>query len=87
MFMFDRELDRTRLEIGARVRRLRMEMGLTQCELADALGHASSSRINQIELGRVRLYAEELPRLCKTLKCSLTDVIGAENYRAEITDP
>ena len=72
--------------MGARVRRLRKDMGLTQCELAEALGHTSSSRVNQIELGRVRLYAEELPRLCKKLKCSLSDVIGAESRSDENTE-
>ena len=76
--MFDKELDRARLEIGKRLRRLRQETGLTQCEIAEMLGHSSSSRINQIELGRLRLYAEELPRLCKILNCSLSDVVGME---------
>ncbi|MFY0691933.1 MAG: helix-turn-helix transcriptional regulator [Paracoccaceae bacterium] len=78
IFMFDRELDRTRREIGTRVRRLRRKTGLTQIELAEAMGHSGSSRINQIEFGRVRLYAEELPRLCNALKCSLSDIVGPD---------
>ncbi|WP_161594638.1 helix-turn-helix domain-containing protein [Marimonas lutisalis] len=59
--MFDEELENIRREIGARLRARRKEVGLRQCEVAQALGHTSSSRINQIELGRMRLYAEELP--------------------------
>ena len=74
--MFDLDMQRTRVEIGKRVRRLRLEKGLTQCDLAVALGHSSSTRINQIELGRLRLYAEELPQLCGRLDCSLSDIVG-----------
>ena len=73
--MFDRELDLVRLQIGTRVKTRRKELGLTQTELARALGHKSCHRINQIELGRLRLYAEELPILCRTLDCSLSDII------------
>jgi transcriptional regulator with XRE-family HTH domain len=79
--MFDRELDLVRLEIGKRVKTRRKELGLTQTELAQALGHKSCHRINQIELGRLRLYAEELPKLCKALDCSLSDVIVESDSR------
>ncbi|MEE4189536.1 MAG: helix-turn-helix transcriptional regulator [Roseobacter sp.] len=74
--MFDLDMQRTRVEIGKRIRRLRLEMGLTQGDLAAALGHSSPTRVNQIELGRLRLYAEELPRLCDRLDCSLSDIVG-----------
>lgn len=74
--MEDRELIRTRREIGARLRSRRKELLLTQCELATSLGHKGSTRINQIELGRQRLYAEELPRICKKLNCTYSDIIG-----------
>jgi transcriptional regulator with XRE-family HTH domain len=56
----------------------RLEMGLTQQALAEALGHGSSHRINQIELGRLRLYAEELPRLCWALGCRVPDIVPGE---------
>lgn len=75
--MFDDESLQARREIGARVRLRRKELGLTQCELAEAIGHNSSHRINQIELGRIRLYAEELPKLIEILRCSLADIIPA----------
>ena len=74
--MFDTALDQERREIGTRVRRRRQELGLTQQEIAEALGHSSSHRVNQIELGRQRLYAEELPRLCKKLACDVADIVG-----------
>lgn len=75
LLMFDLDMQRTRVEIGKRIRRLRLEKDLTQGDLAAALGHSSSTRINQIELGRLRLYAEELPRLCDRLGCALTDIV------------
>ncbi|MFD0982822.1 helix-turn-helix domain-containing protein [Tropicimonas aquimaris] len=74
--MGDLELFKERREIGARLRSRRKELALTQCELAAFLGHKGSYRINQIELGRQRLYAEELPRLCEKLNCTYSDIIG-----------
>ncbi|RYH08820.1 XRE family transcriptional regulator [Tropicimonas sp. IMCC6043] len=76
MCMNDRDVFKARLEIGARLRTRRKELGLTQCEVAAFLGHKGSCRINQIELGRQRLYAEELPRLCRKLECCFADIVG-----------
>ena len=73
--MYDNESLHTRREIGVRMRQLRKNLGLTQCEVAEALGHSSSHRINQIELARIRLYAEELPKLIEVLRCSLSDIV------------
>ena len=73
--MYDNESLHTRREIGVRMRQLRKNLGLTQSEVAEALGHSSSYRINQIELARIRLYAEELPKLIEVLKCSLSDIV------------
>ncbi len=73
--MFDDDIRQIRREIGARVRKRRTELGITQCELAEALGHRGSYRINQIELGRLRLYAEELPKLCAKLNCGMDALI------------
>ena len=79
--MFDDDSVEKRREIGARIRKRRAELGLTQQELAEALGHGSSHRINQIELGRLRLYAEELPKLCWTLDCRVADIVPGELAR------
>ncbi|NDW46321.1 helix-turn-helix transcriptional regulator [Ruegeria sp. PrR005] len=76
--MFDDSYTGKRREIGARIKKRRLEIGLTQQELAEALGHGSSHRINQIELGRLRLYAEELPKLCWTLDCLVSDIVPGE---------
>ena len=73
--MFDAELDQMRLEIGARVRDRRKLLGMTQLELANAMGYKAPHRISQIELGRQRLFAEEVPRLCAKLVCSPDDII------------
>ena len=78
ILMYNRELIVLRLEIGARLRSRRKELGFTQSEVAAFLGHRSSHRLNQIELGRKRLYAEELPRLCRKLNCSLSDIVVSE---------
>ncbi len=71
MYMYE-----VRRQIGSRIRARRKELDLTQSDLAAAVGHNSCHRINQIELGRVRLYAEELPKLCKKLRCDVSDIIS-----------
>ena len=78
MFMDERDLLSLRFEIGARLRSRRKELGFTQTEVAAFLGHKSSHRLNQIELGRKRLYADELPRLCNKLDCTLSDILVSE---------
>ena len=78
LFMFEDNSAEKRRETGVRIRKRRVEVGLTQQELAEALGHSSSHRINQIELGRLRLYAEELPILCWKLDCRVSDIVPLE---------
>lgn len=67
-----------RLEIGHRLRRFRKRRGLTQTELAAELGLKSAYRVNQLELGRSRLYADELKIVCKLLDCSPLQILYAE---------
>ncbi len=74
--MDDGEFIQTRREIGARLRERRKISGLTQQQLSGALGYRSSTRVNQVELGRVRLYADELPRICQELNCSVHDIVA-----------
>ena len=69
---------KARREIGFRLRKRRKELGLTQSELAAFLGHKGSYRINQIELGRLRLYAEELLTLLRKLECEFSDIVDLD---------
>ena len=73
--MEEEDIYQARAAIGSRIRQYRNEAGLTQINLSEALGHRSSQRVNQIELGRARLYADELAAICRVLRCSVTDIV------------
>ena len=75
MYMEEEDIYRARALIGSRLRQYRIEAGLTQIKLSEALGYGSPRRLNQIELGRSRLYADELEAICRVLRCSVTDIV------------
>lgn len=62
-------------ELGARVAQLRKEQGLTQVQLAEALGTAQQ-QIASYEVARLRIPASMLPRLARALGVSLEALIG-----------
>ena len=61
--------------IGANVRRLRIEKGLTQMELAFACNDKDYSQINRIELGKVNFSVSYLTLLAKVLDVNPQDLI------------
>ena len=75
MYMEEDDIYQARALIGSRLRKYRTEAGLTQIKLSEALGHRNPQRLNQIELGRSRLYADELAAICRVLRCSVTDIV------------
>ena len=54
--------------LGTQVRKRRLELGLTQKELAERLGYTSRSTINKIELGINDVPLSKLENLAKVLK-------------------
>lgn len=73
--MSNLETQHRRVEIGNRARCLGLAKGITHCNFAAALGHSSCTRINETELGRLRLYTEEPQGLCGRLGCALSDIV------------
>ncbi|MDU8911177.1 helix-turn-helix transcriptional regulator [Aestuariicoccus sp. MJ-SS9] len=63
-----------RLSFGRSVRDLRLRLGMTQSELAAAMGFAHPSAICDIEKGRRLIYRDELPRLARALGCDLGEL-------------
>lgn len=61
--------------IGANVRRLRLEKGLTQMELAFACDDKDYSQINRIELGKVNFSISYLSLLALALSVEPTDLL------------
>jgi transcriptional regulator with XRE-family HTH domain len=61
--------------IGARVRLRRKDIGLSQSELAQAVG-VRFQQIQKYELGINRISFSRLIGICQALKCSFADLMG-----------
>jgi transcriptional regulator with XRE-family HTH domain len=64
--------------IGNRLRQRRMELGITQTDLADALG-ISFQQIQKYEKGTNRISASRLPAITETLQCDAAFLMGDLN--------
>lgn len=64
------------LAVGARVRRMRNRLNMTQTELAEAVGYKDPSSITYIEQGRNNLKMDTLLLLCAALKTSPNELFG-----------
>lgn len=75
-------------EIGLQIRARRNELGLTQAGLAQQIG-VSQQQVNKYESGVGRIPAEQLMKLCRTLRIELSslfrpfDKVGVEAGFAE----
>ena len=56
-------------EIADRIRKVRLERGMTQQELADALGLKSRSSINKIEMDTYDPGLKQIRRIARALNC------------------
>ena len=56
--------------IGRKLKIRRMELGMTQEELAQKLGYKSKSTINKIELDRHDVSQSKIIKIAEVLKCS-----------------
>lgn len=63
------------IDFGARVANFRREQGMTQVQLADALG-VSQQTVNAYEAGTRRVPVSMLPDLATTLAVSIEALIG-----------
>jgi transcriptional regulator with XRE-family HTH domain len=61
---------------GSRIRQKRIELNMTQTELAKRTGYTSRSSINKIELGLVDLPQSKIIAISKALKCLPTHLMG-----------
>jgi transcriptional regulator with XRE-family HTH domain len=72
--MIDR--DQFYIEMGERLRAKREAFGLTQAEVAEAIGISRTSLTN-IECGRQRILVDQLALICGKLRASPSDMIPA----------
>src|SRR5690606_13820715 len=64
------------VELGQRIAALRKAQGLTQVQLAEALGVAQQTMAHY-EAGRLRLLAGALPTLAEHLGVTIEELVGA----------
>lgn len=64
------------VELGTRIAQRRKDQGLTQAQLADALG-VSQQTITAYEVGRRRVPVTSLPLLARTLAWSIEELIDS----------
>ncbi|WP_019377708.1 helix-turn-helix transcriptional regulator [Virgibacillus halodenitrificans] len=55
------------------IKERRIQLGITQQEMAERLGFKNSSTYLKYETGSYSFKAEQLPVLAKTLNCKITD--------------
>ena len=72
--------------IGKRVRQRRLELGLTQEELAYKMGYKSKSAINKIEMDKNDVNQSKLIRLAIALDCSPSYFIETDPATSVSTD-
>jgi transcriptional regulator with XRE-family HTH domain len=63
------------LKLGVRIAENRKALGLTQVQLADALG-VTQQVVASYEIGRHRIPASFLPRLARALAVSVASLVG-----------
>ena len=71
------------LEIGARVRARRKQLGISQVELGERLG-VSFQQMQKYERGANRISASSLVTLAEALECRPADLLGVEDAGAPI---
>lgn len=67
--------DTTDQAIGQRLAEMRRERGITQAELAEALG-VSQPVVSDYERGALRLHGEQIAKLAALLKVSADELLG-----------
>jgi transcriptional regulator with XRE-family HTH domain len=70
-------------KLGERIAALRNARGLTQVQLADALGY-SQQQVLSFEKGRRRVPVSALPELSRVLGVSVEELLGAESQPAKL---
>ena len=69
-------------DLGRRIKNRRIELNMTQEELATKAGYTSRSSINKIELGGVDLTQSRLVALANALEVSPVELLGYDIQRS-----
>lgn len=69
---------------GQNLRRLRQEKGMSQEELAKALGYTNRSSINKIEIGRSSIPTEKIQLTAQVLGVSPLELFESDNDASDL---
>lgn len=72
------------VELGQRIATLRKAQGLTQVQLAEAMGVAQQT-LAHYEAGRLRLLAGALPNLANQLGVTVEELVGTTSTSKRVT--
>lgn len=73
-------------EFGKRIKHRRLELDMTQDELARRVGYTSRSSINKIELGLVDLPQSKISAIANALGVSPAHLVGWENTNSGVNN-
>ena len=71
------------MTIGERIRKRRLELNLTQDDLAKRVGYASRSSINKLEMARI-LPSRKILLMAQALDCTPGYLMGWEDEQVDI---
>lgn len=75
------------MTVGDRIRKRRLDLGLTQEELATRLGYKHKSSINKIELGQHNMTQSKIVALADALETTPSYIMGWDDEdEADIKD-
>ncbi len=62
--------------VGINIRQRRLELGMTQTDLAHKMGYTSKVSISSVERGKEDLSTERVRRFAEALLCTPADLMG-----------
>lgn len=72
-------------DFGTRVKKRRLEVGITQTELAKRSGYTSRSTINKIELGLIDVPQSKIITIARALSIEPTALVGWETPATDLS--
>lgn len=67
------------MSIGERIKARRLELGMTQSELAKKLGYTDRASVSRVEAGQINLPQSRIVQFAEALRVSPSYIMGWEN--------
>jgi transcriptional regulator with XRE-family HTH domain len=74
------------MDIGEKIKARRLEIGMSQRELARKMGYSGNSTLNRIENGTVDVTQARVLQFAKALNCSVAYLMDWEEDEKNTTD-